>query len=203
MTSDGMQLFEVRHEERRRDERAALTLSGRYMLRDDNECRCRTIDISAGGVALRGFDKGHIGERVIAYINEIGRIEGTVARHFDTCFAVKLQAPLHKREKLAAKIAWLIGRQTKGAPDNRQHRRTVPAHWRTKLRTPEGNVYHAALIDLSLPGAALNVDVAPSIGSPVTIGRTPAHVVRHFSGGIAVAFASRLSSEFLREGAVL
>jgi hypothetical protein len=198
-----MQLVTVRHEERRGDERAELRLSGRYMLRDGNECPCQTIDISAGGVALRGFDKGYIGERIVAYIAEIGRIEGTVARHFDTCFAMRLQAPPHKREKLSAKIAWLVKHQTHGEPDNRRHERSVPSHRRTPLRTPEGSEYRAALIDLSIPGAALNVDAAPPIGSPVTIGQTSAHVVRHFPGGIAVAFTRDLSSDVMEDGAAL
>jgi len=198
-----MQLFTVTHEERRGDERAELTLSGRYMLRDGNECPCQTIDISAGGVALRGFDKGYIGERIVAYIAELGRLEGVVARHFDTCFAMKLQAPPHKREKLMSKIAWLVRHQKLGEPDNRRHERSVPSNRRTTLTTPEGSEYSAALIDVSAPGAALNVDAAPPIGSPVTIGQTSAHVVRHFPGGIAVAFTRDLPSDVLADGAAL
>ena len=145
----------------------------------------------------------YIGERIVAYINEIGRIEGTVARHFDTCFAVKLQTPIRKREKIAAKIAWLVGHRTKGAPDNRRHERSIPTHWRTTLRTPERSEFRGALIDVSTPGAALNVDAAPPVGSPVMIGHTSARVVRHFPGGIAVAFTSHLSSEALRDGVAL
>ena len=198
-----MQLFTVTHEERRGAERAELTLSGRYMLRDGNECPCQTIDISAGGVALRGFDKGYIGERIVAYIAELGRLEGVVARHFDTCFAIKLQTPPHKREKLLAKIAWLVRHQKLGEPDNRRHERSVPGNRRTTLRTSEGGEYSAALIDVSLPGAALSVDAAPPIGSPVTIGRTSAHVVRHFPGGVAVAFTRDLSSDVLAGEAAL
>jgi len=198
-----MQLFTVTHEERRGAERAELALSGRYMLRDGNECPCQTIDISAGGVALRGFDKGYIGERIVAYIAELGRLEGVVARHFDTCFAVKLQAPPHKREKLLAKIAWLVRHQKLGEPDNRRHERSVPSNRRTTLTTPGGSEYSAALIDVSAPGAALNVDAAPPIGSPVTIGQTSAHVVRHFPGGIAVAFTRDLPLEVLTDGATL
>jgi hypothetical protein len=198
-----MQLFTVKHEERRGDERAELTLSGRYMLRDGNECPCQTIDISAGGVALRGFDKGYIGERIVAYIAELGRLEGVVARHFDTCFAMKLQTPPHKREKLLAKIAWLVRHQNLGEPDNRQHERSAPANRRTTLTTPEGSEYSAAFIDVSVPGAALSVDAAPPIGSPVTIGQASAHVVRHFPGGIAVAFTRDLPPEIMAAEAAL
>lgn len=198
-----IQFLAVKHEERRGAERAELTLSGRYMLRDGNECPCQTIDISAGGVALRGFDKGYIGERIVAYIAEIGRLEGVVARHFDTCFAMKLHVPPHKRDKLVSKIAWLVKHQMLGEPDNRRHERSAPSERRTTLRTPEGGEYSAALIDVSVPGAALSVDAAPPIGSPVTIGQTSAHVVRHFPGGIAVAFTSDLPSDVVTDGTAL
>jgi hypothetical protein len=60
------------------------------------------------------------------------------------------------------------------------------------LTTPDGKQYRATLIDLSVQGAALNVDAAPPIGSLVTIGRTAARVARHFHKGIAVEFESQL-----------
>jgi hypothetical protein len=51
------------------------------------------------------------------------------------------------------------------------------------------------LIDLSMLGAALHVDAAPPIGSPVTIGKTSARVVRHFATGIALEFDEALPAD--------
>jgi len=198
-----MKLLKINEEERRRDQRFELALPGRYMLRDGHEYPCWTLDISPAGVAIIGLSKGSVGERVVAYIDQIGRIEGMVARHFDACFAVKMEAPALKRERIARKIAWLVERQTTGAADNRQHERVSPRRSRTILSTPDGNRHIAALIDISIPGAALSVAAALPVGSQVIIGQTAARVVRQFEGGIAVAFDNQLSAEILTEDVIL
>ena len=203
MIVGAMPLFEVKLEERRREARAELALPGRYMLRDRHEFPCWTIDISPVGVAIRGIERGIIGERVVAYFSQIGRIEGMIARHFDKCFAVKMLTPTLKREKLAEQIAWLVKRQELGLPDNRRHERIAPYHRRTTLRTADGSEYIAALIDFSLPGAALNVEAAPPIGSAVKVGDTSARVVRHFAGGIAVEFDDQREAATFNEDAKL
>lgn len=196
-------IFEVKLQERRRFERFELALPGRCMLYDRLEYPCWTIDVSPAGVGIIGLHKGDIGERIVAYISQIGRIEGMIARRLAKGFALEIQAPALKREKLAQRIAWLVKRETIGAPDERRHERISPENQQTKLRTPDGREYLAELIDVSVPGAALNVDAAPPIGSPVTIGRTSARVVRHFPGGIAVSFNDQLPVQVVDEDAKL
>jgi hypothetical protein len=181
-------MFEVKPHERRRHERFEVALPGRCMLFDRLEYPCWTIDVSPSGLGIVGLNKGDIGERIVAYISQIGRVEGMIARHFNKGFAFEIQAPAFKREKLANRIGWLIRSQTLDAPDGRRHERTYAESQQTRLRTPDGREFPATLIDISAPGAALSVDVAPPIGSAVTVGRTAARVVRHFPGGIAVSF---------------
>jgi len=196
-------VFQVKLQERRRYERFELALPGRFMLYDRLEYPCWTIDVSPAGVGVIGLHKGDIGERIVAYISQIGRIEGMIARRLAKGFALEIQATALKREKLAQRIAWLVKRETLGAPDERRHERIPAEDQQTKLRTPDGREYPAALIDVSAPGAAFNVDAAPPIGSPVTIGRTSARVVRHFPGGIAVTFNDQLPVQVLDEDAKL
>jgi len=186
------QALDVKPRERRRHERLKLALSGRYMLSDHLEHPCSTIDISPVGIAVSGQEKGFIGEHVILYINQIGRLEGVVARNADTWFAVRLQLTPAKSEQLAGVLAWLVSHHAQGAPDKRGHQRFAPFRRRAVLTTSDGRQYQAALINLSAQGAAVSVDAAPSIGSFVTIGRTPARVVRHLSMGIAVEFDAPL-----------
>jgi PilZ domain len=180
--------------ERRRYPRVELNLSGRYMAHDRQEYPCRTLNISPGGIAILSMAKGFIGERVVAYFDHIGRIEGMIVRNFDKCFAVTLQLPAPKREKIARSIAWLVERHTRGGSDNRVHERLRPYRQLTTL-TMDGRQYEARLIDVSIFGAALRVDATPPIGSPVVIGRTPAHVARHLAEGIAVEFDEQLRAE--------
>ncbi|MGO8831444.1 MAG: PilZ domain-containing protein [Roseiarcus sp.] len=188
-------MLKVKLQERRRYERIELALPGRCMLDDRLEYPCWTVDVSPAGVGIIGPHKGDIGERIVAYISEIGRIEGMIARRFAEGFALEIHAPALKRDKLAQRIAWLVKRETLGAPDERQHERIAAADQQTSLKTPDGREYAAALIDVSVPGAALSVDAAPPIGSPVTVGRTSARVVRHFPGGIAVSFDDQLRAQ--------
>ena len=98
--------------EYRRDRRIKVMLRGRYMLSNRREYPCRTVDISAGGIAIVGATKGKIGERVVVYLDRVGRIEGTIVRHFSGGFAVALQASSLKRDWLNSEIGRLVRQQT-------------------------------------------------------------------------------------------
>ena len=170
------------------------------MLRDRSEYPCWTIDISACGVAIHGLVQGQIGERVVANVRGLGWIDGIVSRHFDKSFAISLRSPAAKRETLAKKIINLVMHQRFGEPDKRRQERIIADNNQAMtLKTADGREHFGKLIDVSFPGAALSVDAEPPIGSLVTLGRTSARVVRHFDGGIAVAFDDQLSGQSLNE----
>lgn len=184
--------------ERRRSDRIELTLSGRYMLSDRREYPCWTKDISPCGVAVLGLQKGLIGEPIIAHIDELGRIEGVIARNFDSCFAIAMQLAPQKQQKFTQTLGWLVQHRQGGSPDNRIHERIKPYYRRTTMiLTEDGNQYRSRLTDLSVLGAALDVDAAPPIGSSVFVGQTPARVVRRYATGIAVRFDQPLSQKTL------
>ena len=71
MTLTSTQLFDSKRKECRRYERVELSLSGRYMLRNHHEYPCWTINISSGGIAIVGVEKGLIGESIVAYFSTI------------------------------------------------------------------------------------------------------------------------------------
>jgi hypothetical protein len=54
-------------------------------------------------------------------------------------------------------------------------------------------------MDLSLSGAAVDVEIRPAIGTPVRLGNMRGRVVRHFMEGVAIEFLSLQSRETLRE----
>jgi len=203
VNSSAMPLIEARFQERRRHQRVKVVLPGRYMLEDRREYPCQTIDISPGGVALAGMARGGVGERVIAYLNQIGRVEGTIARHLDEGFAIQMKLPVIKREKLADQLTWLANRQALGMAEDRRHERIPPRISHSTLKLPNGQEHLAKLVDISISGAALLVTAKPPIGSPVTVGKTPAQVVRHFEGGIAVEFNRPLPVDGFSENSTL
>jgi PilZ domain len=198
-----MPLIEAKIQERRRHQRVKVVLPGRYMLEDRREYPCQTIDISPGGVAFAGAAKGGVGERVVAYLNQIGRVEGTVSRHFDEGFAIQMKLPVIKREKLADQLTWLANRQALGMAEDRRHERIPPRFSHTTLKLPNGQEFLARLVDVSISGAALAVAAKPPIGSAVVIGETAAQVVRHFEGGIALEFNRLFPIETFSENITL
>jgi c-di-GMP-binding flagellar brake protein YcgR len=187
-----------RHE-RRRHQRVKVHLTGQFMRQDRQEFPCATIDVSPGGIAFESEASGEIGERIIAYLNQIGRVEGTVARHFYGGFAIQMKLPPLKREKLADQLTWLANRQVLGMPEDRRHERIEPRNRSTTLTLPGGRQHLARIVDVSRSGASLTVDALTPIGAPVVVGSRPAQVVRVFNGGLAVEFNRLIPEEMFDE----
>jgi PilZ domain-containing protein len=103
--------------ERRRYPRLPLRLHARYMLEDGSEFSCQTLDVSPMGIAFSARPTGAIGERVVAYVDKLGRIEGAVVRRSVAWFAVEIAATPGKLEKLARKINSLVQREDDGLLD--------------------------------------------------------------------------------------
>src|SRR5436305_9377930 len=93
-------------EERRRFSRVKINLLGRYMLQDRREFPCQVINMSPGGMALVAPVPGEIGDRVIAYVDHLGRLEGRIARQLNNGFAMTIAATPRKRDMLAAQLTW-------------------------------------------------------------------------------------------------
>lgn len=175
--------------ERRNFQRVRVKVYGRYMLEDRSEHACQVIDMSPGDVAFRGERAGELGEKVIAYLDHIGRIEGVVTRRLDGGFAMTIVASERKRDKLAAQLTWLANKHELDLPEDRRHERVLPRNPMSVLQFEDGRKYQCRIIDLSLSGAAVELDVKPAIGVAVTLGTMRGRVVRHFEDGIAIEFA--------------
>lgn len=193
----------IRKADNRRHARVKLSLLGRYMLNNRQEYPCQTVDFSPGGLALVAPVRGAIGERIVCYFEHIGRIEGEVVRHTAPGFAIIINATPRKRDKLASQLTWLANRHELGLPEDRTHERIVPVHKTVNLQLDEGIALKGRLIDVSLSGAGIAVDVRPTIGLGLVVGSTPARVVRHFKDGIAVQFNRTISADRFDENIVL
>lgn len=189
--------------DRRRHQRVGVALLGRYMLTNRQEYPCRTIDISPGGVSLIAPVKGAVGERVVVYLEHIGRIEGQIARVVEDGFAMSILATPRKREKIASQLTWLANRDTLGMPEDRRHERVTPMQARTTLTVEDGREYVVRIIDLSRSGVAVSTDLRLSHGDQVTVGRTIGRVVRVFDGGVAIEFMVPIAPDAFHDGIVL
>jgi hypothetical protein len=196
-------LREPAQTEQRHEQRVEVRLLGRFMRSDRKEFDCESIDASTNGIAFAAEAGVQPGERIVAYLNQIGRVEGQVTQIFAKGFAIRMNVPPAKRDKLASQIAWLANRQSLGLPQERRHDRIAPRDRYTILQLDNGREYTATLIDISVSGAALNVDCEPPIGTRVVVGTTPAEVVRHVNCGIAVEFLSPLPADEFGESTTI
>ena len=188
-------------EERRRHQRVKVNLLGRYMLADRREFPCQVVNMSPGGIAIVAPVSGNPGERVIAYVDHVGRLEGKIARMLDTGFAMTIEATLRKRDKLAAQLTWLANQHILNLPEDRRHGRFIPRKAMARLIMPNGKNVACRVIDLSESGAAIAIspELRPPVGSMVTIGKTTGRVVRHIEDGFAVEFTRLQHADFIEE----
>lgn len=188
--------------DRRRHKRYALALLGRFMRADRHEYACRLLDISVGGASISSPVQPDLGEHVIVYLDELGGLEGEVSRHFDGGFAMALRATRHRREKLAARITWLINRSELGDIDAREHERITPAQMPNTLKISEDVSLSVSIIDVSLSGANVATEARPPIGTEVQLGKLRAKVMRHHDRGIGVRFLDIQEPEAIRRSFV-
>lgn len=189
--------------ERRRHQRVPVVLLGRYMLENRQEYPCQTVDISPGGALVIAPVRGGVGERVVVYLEHLGRLEGEITRHSEQGFAFCIAATLRKRDKIASQLTWLANRDVLGLPEDRRHERVVPANPVVTVRIENGREFVGRLIDVSMSGAAVSVEGRLPLNSSLTLGRTPARVVRVFQGGVGVEFLLPLSPDRFDENLVL
>lgn len=182
----------------RRHRRVPLELSGRYMRANREEHVCQLKDISVGGACVTTDAEADVGERIIAYFEDLGGIEGTVSRLLPGGFAFQFSVSERKREKLAAQIMWLLNRPNFPDELGRQHNRSSAKGRRTTLRFDDGMLIDVDLIDLSASGASVDTPARPAIGEEVALGKVRAVVRRHHPNGIGLQFYTVLDQASLQ-----
>jgi PilZ domain len=187
------------NQDRRRHQRVKVNLLGRYMLADRREFPCQVINMSPGGMALIAPVAGAPGERIIAYVDHLGRLEGQIARVFQNGFAMTISATARKRDKLAAQLTWLANRNILSLPEDRRHGRIVPRNPVGRLILPNGVNLTCRVIDVSQSGAGIASKERPPIGTLVTLGKVQGRVVRHLEDGFAIEFTRLQHPDFLEE----
>ena len=188
-------------QERRTHQRVKVNLLGRYMLADRREYPCQVINMSPGGILLMAPVAGAVGDRVIAYVDHLGRLEGKIARTVPNGFAMTIAATSRKRDKLAAQLTWLANRHILNLPEDRRHGRFAPRNPLARLIMPNGHNVSCRVIDLSQSGAAIAMhpDQRPPVGAMVTVGKTQGRVVRHIEDGFAIEFIRLQHPDFVED----
>jgi len=184
--------------EQREHRRVTLALLGRFMRANKQEYPCKLNDISVSAASMMAPVVVDVGERIVAYFDRIGGIEGTAVRVFDGGFAIDIQASQYKREKLAAQLTWLLNKDELGLVDGRRHDRMLLRDKSSTLRLEEGIDVTCQVLDVSLSGASVGTTARPRVGARVILGKLRAQVMRHHETGIGVEFVDIQEPEALR-----
>lgn len=93
-----------RVQERRAHPRSKMRVEAKLMLADRRELGCTITDVSANGMAVLARESGAVGEMVVVYVAEAGRLQGQIVRVFDGGFAIKLNGTSRAVELLARRF---------------------------------------------------------------------------------------------------
>jgi hypothetical protein len=184
-----------------------VRLGGRYSLanrRDQQgnrrEFACRTSRVSPFQMMVSVPVVGTVGERVISYFSEFGKLDGWVSSVVKDGFLIDLAVTREKREKLAGTLTWLEKQQNDpNCRDARGQERIIPANPHSTLIFADGSTLGCFVIDMSVTGAAVSADIVPEIGTPLAVGRSIGRVVRQFREGFAVKFVQQQDRERLED----
>jgi len=179
---------EMNSAEERKFHRVAISVQGRFMRADHSEHDCIVDSMSPFDAVISCATRPDTGERIVAYVDYIGRIEGKVTQANGRSFTISLNATDRKRDKLSAQLTWLANKHELGLPEDRRHERVSPSNPVSEIRLDDGRRYPCRIIDLSVSGAAVEIDVRPAFGTMVVLGNMRGRVVRHFQEGIAMEF---------------
>ncbi len=174
--------------DRRVFQRVRIRLLGRFMREDKEEYPCQIVNMSAGGLAIHAPTAGALGEHLVVYVDQIGRVEGTVSRTFPEGFAVEISATNYKREKIVNQLTWLVNRTRLNMAEERTHERVSPNRPNTQMTLLDGSVLPCQVLDISLSGASVAVNPRPPMGQPVVLGLTRGSIVRHHEQGVGIRF---------------
>jgi hypothetical protein len=171
--------------ERRRHVRVQVELPARYLAPDGGEFDAVTVNVSAVAVRFRASHRPRPGDEIVAYVQDLGRMAGSVLRVTEDGFVLLIKGTALKAERLQQKIDWL---KPSGAPDRRLFPRVTVEGAMIGLRCADGREDTARIVDVSTSGIAVRTELVLHVGETLDIGEQKGVIVRLFEGGAAARF---------------
>ena len=175
------------------------TLFGRFMLPDQSEHPCQVQGISIDGAVFTTAQIPPPGLSIVAYLEEVGRVEATTAEPVEGGLRVTFALTGARRERFESRLRWLIDKQNGSSAEDRRHARIEPNQKTSQITMPDGREYACEVMDISLSGAGVKVDVMPSLGTYILLGKMRGRVVRYLDNGIAIEFVKLLDRNQLTD----
>ena len=95
-------------QERRSQRRIRFRLQGRFLLPDGTEHPCEAVDATESVVAFFSETAPQLGDRIVVYVEQLGRLDGVVKHRKKDRFALALTAGDVGQKKYAARLAALV-----------------------------------------------------------------------------------------------
>jgi hypothetical protein len=166
---------------------------GRFMLPDMSEHACQVLDLTGEGATFMTADVPPMGLAIVAYLEDLGRVEVVSASQVPGGFKITFAATGMRLERLQQRIAYLSERAS-GAPDHRRHPRFEPKDKHSSITMPDGRSYLCEVLDISVSGAGIKTDVMPALGTFLMVGKMKGRVVRYLENGFAIEFVKQLAT---------
>lgn len=171
----------------------AAILFGRFMLPDSTEHPCQVVQLSPHGAVFLSNIGPPRGLAIVAYIDEIGRLEAVTGERIEGGFVVSFQISGPRRERIESRIRSLRGTLAdEEEAQARRHPRQPGTRSASHITLPDGRVYPCEVIDISLSGAAVRTDVVPALGTSILLGKMRGRIVRYLESGVAIEFTRQL-----------
>lgn len=175
------------------------TLFGRFMLPDQSEHPCQVHGITIDGAIFVTEQVPPPGLSIVAYLEEVGRVEATTSDPVEGGLRVTFALTGARRDRFESRLRWLVEKQKGGSEEDRRHVRYEPTQKTSQITMPDGREYNCEVMDISLSGAAIKVEVMPSLGTYIMLGKMRGRVVRYLDNGIAIEFVKLLDRSQLSE----
>ncbi len=182
-------------DDRRRHARAPINLKARFLTEPGDEFPCLVSNISAGGALLRAKNPPPAGQKIVLYIDDVGRFEGRVVRSGKHSFAVDYRGRRAKSKRTADALIAAMN-----APRRASDRRSAPrvkTDSEATVRLANGETISCSIRDISLTGASIDISPQPPLGAELQLGRMIARVVRRHETGVGLVFTG--SSEHMED----
>lgn len=182
--------------ERRRFRRMPIVLGGRMLNSGGTEHDCRTADISPGDVRILSPTLPPVGDRVVIYLDGLGRLPGCVARKCgEGEAAIIFDFSVRKRERLAEQLTLAVNKDILDSALRREiahEQRSVRMSEYARIELENGDVIEGEILDFSLAGLTVRtLRTPPMLGVWVRVGGVYGKVARLIEGGFAIDFEAK------------
>ena len=175
---------------REQHESFEITLFGRYMLACKNEFPCSLRKLSVAGAEISSLHAVSEGERIVAYFDRLGGLEGKATEILDGGFAMEFSMTQRRRQKLMTQL-YVLSQQDSlhsAAIGHSSQEQLQLADRSIRVSFEDGRVESCHAEHTSISSALLISANRPPVGTLLTVGKLRARVMNHHDKGFGVAF---------------